>query len=149
MSASRLFAIDEQIQLNAMYLLALLYESGSNSPLQDLILSFFLIKHSSLLNKLWSIRSTKKAERVTGNSAFYYPSPVGETFKSAVHYLMRFGLVSAHLVDGSLVYTARHSSITITIPQTVSNRAKIVTHLLGSMGRDELKHLIQEGVSIE
>lgn len=153
MESSRLFAIDDQRDLNGYYLLAIMLESHS-LDLGQLSHAFYLFKHPYLLESVsprgWSeLQLTLPEHEIRNISAelvSYSPAVLNRTFASAVEYLVSLGLLEAEKIEERLIYSLPELSAPLTVSSTIQAKARIVSQTVRNTAPERLRELLQEAL---
>lgn len=154
MESSRLFAIDEQRDLNGYYLLAIILESPCALDLSQLSTAFYLFRNPYLLRFLAPERwaeikpylSEYELSNISSELVIYSPSALNLAFKSALGHLAQLGLLEAEQNDGKLLYSPAPLPAPAPIPMNIRTRAQTVTQAVQNKAPDRLREQIQEAL---
>lgn len=153
---SRLFSIDTQEQLNALYILVLLRLLNS-SEWSELGTAFFLYRNPMLLSHIMPSehsRSLKDSlppheiQNLTANMAAYSPATLDRAFEGGMNYLLRLGLVQQDITpSGGLMCKPTESAHKLEISERIMVRAEAVTRFVqGTKSNRKLQAMIKEAL---
>ncbi|KAF6628808.1 hypothetical protein H6F38_20060 [Paenibacillus sp. EKM208P] len=145
MIPSRLFSINEQEELNAIYIIALLTYFDKKCDIQNLVYAFYLLKNGIFLDFSPTNKISEEFITNTVKRTLSYPTVISQPFKKGVGFLLHHKFITAKKNNNKLFYCINEEKThNFLIPDKVDSRAQIVINQINEYGRDKLKILFRK-----
>lgn len=145
MIPSRLFSINEQEELNAIYIIALLKNFGEKCDMKNLIYAFYLLKNGDFTE---NIEYKQKPGDFIANivsKSINYPAVISQPLKKGVAFLLLHKLIKIQKIKNTLFYYINEEKISnFVIPDKVDSRAQIAVSQIKEHKSDKLKSLFRK-----
>lgn len=142
MIPSRLFSINAQEELNAIYLLALLKYFDNKCDIQTLVYALYLLKNGDFSsdNMFPDEFITSAVNRNISN----FPV-INNSFKKGIAFLLQHKLIKSQNFNNTLIYCLnKENAVGLKIPERVDKKAKKVVCEINQHDQAKLKILFRK-----
>lgn len=154
----RLFEIDSNANLNALYIIAFMTIHNSEVGIKSLMVSLFLMKYPNICLELLDTRNKKlfknnlenwEINNLQNEMHKYTSAVYDEGFNNGMAFLYSRNLIDYNLEKDILGMSKEANEIqTKSIPQNLINRAKFVSKVISMYSIEELEYKIKESKKV-